>query len=77
MPDNQVPRFRTNANFEKNRAQSDAGFLGREVGEGDFGSEEAWADWEKGKGGDAGIFPIRLLPSKPEINTPSCRASRI
>jgi len=57
MPDNQVPRFRSNENHEKNRVKSEAGFLSREVGEGDFGSEEARADWEKGNDGSAGNMP--------------------
>lgn len=57
MPDNQVPRFRSNENHEKNRVKSEAGFLSREVGEGDFGSEEARADWEKGNDGEAGNMP--------------------
>ena len=57
MPDNQVPRFRSNENHEKNRVKSEAGFLSREVGEGDFGSEEARADWEKGNEGEAGNMP--------------------
>ncbi|KQM77846.1 hypothetical protein ASE74_15705 [Pedobacter sp. Leaf216] len=57
MPDNQVPRFRSNENHEKNRVKSEAGFLSREVGEGDFGSEEARADWEKGNSGTAGNMP--------------------
>ena len=57
MPDNQVPRFRSNENHEKNRVKSEAGFLSREVGEGDFGSEEARADWDKGNHGEAGNMP--------------------
>ncbi|KLT66717.1 hypothetical protein [Pedobacter sp. BMA] len=57
MPDNQVPRFRSNENSQENRVKSEAGFLSREVGEGDFGSEEARADWEKGNEGEAGNMP--------------------
>ena len=57
MPDNQVPRFKSNENHEKNRVKSEAGFLSREVGEGDFGSEEARADSEKGNQGNAGNMP--------------------
>lgn len=57
MPDNQVPRFRSNENSVDNKVQSDAGFLSREVGEGDFGSEEARADAEKGNEGEAGNMP--------------------
>lgn len=82
MPENQVPRFRSNENHEKNRVKSEAGFLSREVGEGDFGSEEARADWEKGNPGEAGNmpnsvarpaagkkadFPARLREAKREI----------
>ena len=37
MPDNQVPRHRSNDHEQINRVKSDAGFLSREVGEGDFG----------------------------------------
>ena len=57
MPDNQVPRHRSNDNSEMNKVKSEAGFLGREVGEGDFGSEEARADPEKGNPGHAGNMP--------------------
>ncbi|KQS35674.1 hypothetical protein [Pedobacter sp. Leaf194] len=57
MPDNQVPRHRSNDNSEMNKVKSEAGFLSREVGEGDFGSEEARADPEKGNPGHAGNMP--------------------
>jgi len=57
MPDNQVPRHRSNDNSEINKVKSDAGFLSREVGEGDFGSEEARADPDKGNDGHAGNMP--------------------
>jgi hypothetical protein len=57
MPDNQVPRHRSNDHEQINRVKSDAGFLSREVGEGDFGSEEARADPEKGNKGHAGNMP--------------------
>ena len=61
MPDNQVPRHRSNDHEQMNRVKSDAGFLSREVGEGDFGSEEARADPEKGNSGHAGNMPNTLL----------------
>lgn len=57
MPDNQVPRHRSNEHSKINEVQSDAEFLSREVGEGDFGSEEARADPEKGNPGHAGNMP--------------------
>jgi len=57
MPDNQVPRHRSNDNNEENKVKSDAGFLSREPGEGDFGSEEARADADKGNEGEAGNMP--------------------
>lgn len=57
MPDNQVPRHRSNDNNEMNRVRSDAGYLGREVGEGDFGAEEARSDPDKGNESHAGNMP--------------------
>lgn len=57
MPDNQVPRHRSNGNESINKVKSDAGHLGTEVGEGDYGSEEARADPEKGNKGHAGNMP--------------------
>lgn len=57
MPDNQMQRHRSNNNNQINKVKSDAGFLSREVGEGDFGSEEARADPEKGNDGHAGNMP--------------------
>jgi len=57
MPDNQVPRHRSNDNNEENKVKTDAGFLSREPGEGDFGSEEARADADKGNEGHAGNMP--------------------
>lgn len=57
MPDNQVPRHRSNDNNEINRVKSEAGFLSREVGEGDFGSEEARSDPDKGNPGHGGNMP--------------------
>jgi hypothetical protein len=63
MPDHQVPRYRSNDNNEKNRVKSEAGFLGREAGEGDFGSEEARADADKGNKGHAGNMPNTVQKS--------------
>ncbi|NTE05594.1 hypothetical protein G6M26_20365 [Agrobacterium tumefaciens] len=66
MPDNQVPRHRSNENSKINEVQSDAEFLSREVGEGDFGSEEARADPEKGNPGQAGNMPNTANEEAPE-----------
>jgi len=66
MPDNQVPRHRSNENSKINEVQSDAEFLSREVGEGDFGSEEARADPEKGNKGHAGNMPNTANEDAPE-----------
>jgi len=48
-----------------NRVKGDAGFLSREVGEGDFGAEEARTDPEKGNPGQAGNMP-NSVPKNPE-----------
>ncbi|MFD2288851.1 hypothetical protein GJU39_06050 [Pedobacter petrophilus] len=66
MPDNQVPRHRSNDNNEENKVKSDAGFLSRELGEGDFGSEEARADADKGNEGEAGNMPHSKPKSEEE-----------
>ncbi|QDW26472.1 hypothetical protein [Pedobacter sp. KBS0701] len=57
MPDQLVPRHRSNDNEKKNTVESDAGNLGRNFGRGDFGSEEAREDAEKGNKGHAGNMP--------------------
>jgi hypothetical protein len=57
MPDQQVPRHRSNDNEKKNSVDTEAGNLGRDFGMGDFGSEEARADAEKGNKGHAGNMP--------------------
>ncbi|MDQ0637618.1 hypothetical protein QF042_001183 [Pedobacter sp. W3I1] len=57
MPDQQVPRHRSNDNEKKNTVESDAGNLSRDFGGGDFGSEEARTDAEKGNKGEAGNIP--------------------
>lgn len=57
MPDQQVPRHRSNENSDKNKVKSDAGHLGRDFGYSDFGAEEARADAEKGNKGHAGNMP--------------------
>lgn len=66
MPDNQIPRHRSDENSKINEVQSDAEFLSREVGEGDFGSEEARADPEKGNEGHAGNMPNTANDEAPE-----------
>lgn len=57
MPDQQVPRHRSNDNEKKNTVETEAGNLGRDLGMGDFGSEEARTDAEKGNKGHAGNMP--------------------
>ncbi|WP_316831263.1 hypothetical protein [Pedobacter aquatilis] len=57
MPDQLVPRHHSDANHEKNKVKTDAGNLGRNFGRGDFGSEEAREDAEKGNKGHAGNMP--------------------
>ena len=57
MPDQLVPRFRSNENEKKNRVKTDAGNLGRNFGRGDYGSEEARTDAGKGNKGHAGNMP--------------------
>ena len=57
MPDQLVPRHRSDEHNEKNKIKSDAGNLGRDFGKGDFGSEEAREDSEKGNKGHAGNMP--------------------
>ncbi|WP_443944480.1 hypothetical protein ACJVDH_16365 [Pedobacter sp. AW1-32] len=57
LPENQVPRHRSNDNEKKNEVKSDAGYLGRNFGKGDFGSEEAREDADKGNKGHAGNMP--------------------
>lgn len=68
MPDNQVPRHRSNENNQVNKVKSDAGFLSREVGEGDFGSEEARSDPEKGNIGHAGNMPNSVAKKGNDLN---------
>ncbi len=57
MPENLVPRHHSNDNNEKNRVKSDAENLGKSFGRGDYGSEEAREDAEKGNKGHAGNMP--------------------
>lgn len=57
MPDQLVPRHHSDENNKKNKVKSDAGHLGRDFGYGDFGSEEAREDAEKGNAGEAGNMP--------------------
>ena len=57
MPNQQIPRHRSNDKEKKNTVETEAGNLGRDFGMGDFGSEEARTDAEKGNKGDAGNMP--------------------
>jgi hypothetical protein len=57
IPDQQVPRHRSNNNDKENTIETEAGNLGRNFGMGDFGSEEARTDAEKGNKGHAGNMP--------------------
>ncbi|KQM68847.1 hypothetical protein ASE74_23870 [Pedobacter sp. Leaf216] len=57
MPDQQVPRHRSNDNETQNTVETESGNLGRDFGKGDFGSEEARTDAEKGNKGHAGNMP--------------------
>jgi hypothetical protein len=57
MPSNQVPKHRSNDKEQENTVQSDANGISRDFGSGDFGSEEARADAEKGNPGEAGNMP--------------------
>lgn len=68
MPDNQVPRHRSNVNDEANKVKSDSGFLGRDAGNGDYGAEEARADADKGNAGEAGNMPNSHQGSPDEDN---------
>jgi len=68
MPDNQVPRHRSNDSSELDKVKDGAGMLGREMGEGDYGAEEARADPEKGNPGEAGNMPNSTQNKNPEEN---------
>lgn len=57
MPSNQVPKHRSNHKENKNTVHSEAKGVSRDFGFGDFGSEEARADAEKGNPGEAGNMP--------------------
>lgn len=57
MPDQLVPRHRSNDKEKTNTVETDAGHFGRDFGGGDFGSEEAREDAEKGNKGHAGNMP--------------------
>lgn len=57
LPSNQVPRHRSNDKEQENIVKSDANGISRDFGFGDFGSEEARADAEKGNPGEAGNMP--------------------
>ena len=57
LPDQLVPNHHSNKNSEKNKVKSEAGNLAKDFGHGDFGSEEAKQDAEKGNKGEAGNMP--------------------
>ena len=57
MPNQQIPRHRSNNNEKENSVDTEAGNLGRDFGMGDFGSEEARTDAEIGNKGNAGNMP--------------------
>ena len=57
MPNQQVPRHRSNDKEKKNTVETEAGNLGRDFGMGDFGSEEAITDAEKCNKCHAGNMP--------------------
>jgi len=57
MPQQQVPRFRSNEHEKTNRVKSESGHLAKNFGDGDFGSEEARSDAGKGNKGSAGNQP--------------------
>ncbi|SFA40431.1 hypothetical protein SAMN04488511_10271 [Pedobacter suwonensis] len=66
MPDNQVPRHRSNDSSELEKVKDGAGMLGREMGEGDYGAEEARADPDKGNPGEAGNMPNSTSNNNPK-----------
>jgi hypothetical protein len=68
MPDNQIPRHRSNNSSELDKVKDGAGMLGREMGEGDYGAEEARADPDKGNPGEAGNMPNSTPNNNPEEN---------
>lgn len=68
MPDNQVPRHRSNNSSELDKVKDGAGMLGREMGEGDYGAEEARADADKGNPGEAGNMPNSIPNNNKEEN---------
>lgn len=57
LPENLVPKHRSNENSDENKVKSEAGNLAKDFGKGDFGSEEAREDAEKGNKGHAGNMP--------------------
>jgi len=57
LPDQLVPNHHSDENSEKNKVKSEAGHLAKDFGKGDFGSEEAKQDAEKGNKGEAGNMP--------------------
>ncbi|MDN3585999.1 hypothetical protein QWY86_04930 [Pedobacter aquatilis] len=64
MPESQIPVFRSNREAELGQMKTKAGHLGTEVGEGDFGSEEARADADKGNKGSGGNMPYSISKKK-------------
>ena len=57
MPDQQVPRHRSNDRGPESTVKTDAGYLNKDPGYGDYGSEEARSDAYKGNKGHAGNMP--------------------
>ncbi|MDN3587246.1 hypothetical protein QWY86_11240 [Pedobacter aquatilis] len=57
LPEQLVPSHHSNKNSDKNKVKSEAGHLAKDFGKGDFGSEEAREDAEKGNKGEAGNMP--------------------
>ncbi|WP_231464052.1 MULTISPECIES: hypothetical protein [unclassified Pedobacter] len=66
LPDNLVPKHHSNADSDKNKVKSEAGNLAKDFGKGDFGSEEARQDEEKGNKGEAGNMPNTVNEKSPE-----------
>ncbi len=58
MPDHLVPSNHSDQHFAENIVKPEDKDLGRSFGRGDFGSEEARSDEEKGNKGSAGNMPF-------------------
>ncbi|MGY3053895.1 hypothetical protein ACVWYG_002097 [Pedobacter sp. UYEF25] len=57
MPDHLVPANHSDEHNEQNVVKPEDKDLGRSFGKGDFGSEEARSDHDKGNKGSAGNMP--------------------